>query len=318
MQGLEFVQAYIDDLLVITKATFTDHLQKLDQVLTQMMEAGLKINADKSFFERTETEYLGFWVTQKGMRPMVSKIQAITTIATPKTQKQLCRFIGLVNYYRDMWPKRSHNLAPLTRLVGKNVKWLWTTTEQNAFEEIKKTVSREVLLTYPDFSIPFEVHTDASKQQLEAVISQNGKPIAFYSRKLNPAQTRYTTAERELLSIVEMLKEFRNILLGMDIRIRTDHKNLTLKTFNTERVMRWRLIIEEHGARFFYIKGAENVVADILSRITMTSDDLEEREVTLEVLAECFAQETTNEDIYPLQYSLYTVNNQRTMTLLLS
>ena len=78
-------------------------------------------------------------------------------------------------------------------------------------------MERETLLAFPNFSKPFVIHTDASKLQLGAIISQDGKPIAFYSRKLNPAQTRYTTTERELLSIVETLKEFRNILLGQKL-----------------------------------------------------------------------------------------------------
>jgi len=78
-------------------------------------------------------------------------------------------------------------------------------------------------------------------------VLQEGKPIAFYSRKLNPAQTRYTTTERELLSIVETLKEYRNILLGQQIEVFTDHKNLVYKHFNTERVMHWRLLLEEFG-----------------------------------------------------------------------
>jgi hypothetical protein len=98
------------------------------------------------------------------------------------------------------------------------------------------------MLAFPDFSKPFVIHTDAT--QLGAVISQDDKPIAFYSRKLNPAQTRYTTTERELLSIVETLKEFRNILLGHKVIVFTDHKNLTCKNFNTERVMRWRLVLK--------------------------------------------------------------------------
>jgi hypothetical protein len=83
------------------------------------------------------------------------------------------------------------------------------------------------MLAFPDFSKPFDIHTDASHTQLGAVISQAGRPNAFYSRKLNPAKTRYTTTERELLAIVETLKEYRNILLGHTIRVYTDHQNLT-------------------------------------------------------------------------------------------
>ena len=72
----------------------------------------------------------------------------------------------------------------------------------------------ELLLAYPDFKAPFKIHTDASKLQIGAVISQKGKPIAFYSQNMNSSQTNYTTTDKELLSIVEYLKEFRNILLG--------------------------------------------------------------------------------------------------------
>ena len=99
---------------------------------------------------------------------------------------------------------------------------------------MKKLISREALLAYPDFNSAFEIYTDASHTQLGSVITQHGKPIAFYSRKLNSAQTRYTTTERELLAIVETLKEFRNILLGQEIIVYTDHQNLRYKNFNTE------------------------------------------------------------------------------------
>jgi len=138
----------------------------------------------------------------------------------------------------------------------------------------KRIIAKEVLLAYPDFSKPFQIHTDASHYQLGAVISQDNKPIAFYSRKLNPAQTRCTTTERELLSIVETLKEHRNILLGHEIEVFTDHQNLVCKTFNTERVMRWRLLIEEFGPKLTYIKGTHNVVADYLSRMGIDPEEL--------------------------------------------
>jgi hypothetical protein len=129
------------------------------------------------------------------------------------------------------------------------------------------------MLAFPDFSQPFEIHTDASALQLRAVVAQNNRPIAFFSRKLNSAQTRYTTTEREILAIVETLKEFRTILLGQKIRVYTDHKNLTYANFNTDRVMRWRLILEEYGPELIYIKGTTNIVADALSRLTTTPPD---------------------------------------------
>ncbi len=97
------------------------------------------------------------------------------------------------------------NNAPLAALTSKTVPWKWTEIHEKSFQLMKKIMSREVLLAYPQFDKPFIIHTDASHTQLESVISQDDKPIAFYSRKLSPTQTRYTTTERELLAIVEPL-----------------------------------------------------------------------------------------------------------------
>jgi len=124
----------------------------------------------------------------------------------PKNRKQLRAFIGLVNYYRDMWRRRSHVLAPLTTLASPAKKWVWGPEQREAFMEAKKILCKNAILAFPDFTKEFIIYTDASKYQLGGVITQENKPLAFYSRKLNDAQTRYTTTERELLSIVETLK----------------------------------------------------------------------------------------------------------------
>ena len=273
MHDLEYVRAYIDDLLIISKGSWTDHLEKLDEVMSRLEQAGLKVNAKKSFFGRPELEYLGYWITRNGIQPLPNKIKAILDLETPKTTKQVRKFVGMINYYRDMWAKRSETLAPLSKLCSKKTKFKWTEVEQQAFNEMKRIIAKEVLLTYPDFNKKFIIHTDASAYQLGACISQDGKPIAFYSRKLTDAQTRYTTTERELLAIVETLKEFRNILLGQQIVVYTDHKNLTYKEFNTDRVMRWRLILEEYSPEIIYIKGPNNVVADALSRLPIKENN---------------------------------------------
>jgi RNase H-like domain found in reverse transcriptase len=260
-------------LLTLTKGTFEGHLEKLKRVLYRLRQAGLKINGNKSFFAKTELEYLGYWITPDGIKPLPDKVKAILGIDTPRNRRELRSFIGIINYLRDMWVKRSHVLAPLATLTSNKKKWDWGPQQDTAFNMAKKIIAREVMLAYPDFNKPFKIHTDASHYQLRAVISQKGKPIAFYSPKLNPPQMRYTTTERELLSIVETLKEYRNILLGQQIEGFTDHKNLVYKTFNTERVMRWRLIIEEFGPKLAYIKGASKIVADALGRMHLTEQD---------------------------------------------
>ena len=320
MEGLEFARTYLDDLLIISKRDFNDHLKCLELVLDRIEAAGLKINADKSHFGIASLEYLGYWITREGIKPVAKKVDAIMAMKPPTNKHELRSFIGVVNYYRDMWIRRSHVLAPLTKLTGKDAKWQWGPDEQHAFELMKKIIGRQTLLAYPDFSKPFVIHTDASQTQLGSVISQDNKPIAFYSRKLNDAQTRYTTTERELLSIVETLKEFRNILLGQAITVYTDHKNLTYKNFNTDRVMRWRLIIEEFGADLQHIPGNTNIVANALSRLGI-SNEFSSPETTEEQAA-IFAMTKKNvlkdrivEDDFPLSYPTLEAEQRKDKTL---
>jgi hypothetical protein len=157
---------------------------------------------------------------------------------------------------------------------------------------IKKVVGTEVLLCYSDFNKPFPFHlyTDASDHQLGAVIMQDKKPIAFYSRKLNTAQKKYTTTERnrELLSAIETCKQYKNILLGYHVSIIffTDHKNNTfngLKGNASDHVLRtcWLLVLEEYGVTFEYLPGKKNVavVADALSRLDIDCLKIQEEEV---------------------------------------
>ena len=134
---------------------------------------------------------------------------------------------------------------------------------------MKSLVTSETLLAYPDHNILFHIETDASDLQLGAVIKQNGKPVAFYTRKLTPAQHNYSTIEKELLSIIETFCEFHLMLLGSNIHVYTDHKNLThkLSQYVTQHVLCWRLLLEEYNPTFHDLKGPDNVLADALERL---------------------------------------------------
>jgi len=211
-------------------------------------------------------------------------------IAEPKTRKELRSFVGVVNCDRDMWVRQSHVLAPLAALMSNTTKLKWEPQHRKAFAVAKRIIAKEMLLAHPDFTKPFQVYTDASYYQLGAAVLQDGKPIAFHSRKLNPAQTRQTTAERELLSTVETFKECRNMLFGQTIEAFTDHKNLVCKQFNTERVMRWRLLLEECGPKLMCVKGVSNVGAGTLSRPEMSEEEFS---------AEAFAGELAQEEDFP-------------------
>ena len=210
--GLNYVRTYIDDISIIRNQFFEDKINKLDKILGKFYQKSIKVNTEKSFFARNELEYPGFRRTRQGIICLSDKVEAIKDIAVYPTKKLLRRFVGLINYYGDMWQHRSEILIPLSSMTSKQAKWNWSKEYQKIFDTIKSLSSRETLLSYPNFDKPFEIHTDSSKLQLGSVISQKGKPIAFYSRKLNPAQVNYTTTERELIFIVKTQKEFRNIL----------------------------------------------------------------------------------------------------------
>lgn len=269
LDAISDIEIYIDDIACFS-GSYDEHMELLDKVLTRLQDNGFSVNPLKCEWAVQETDFLGHWLTPTGIQPWKKKVNAILHMQPPKNTKELRAFLGLVTYYRDMWPKRSHVLAPLTDLLSKSTqKWQWTAECQTAFEEMKRLVTADTLLVYPDHNKPFHIETDASDRQLGAVIKQSGRPVAYFTRKLNKAQRNYTTIEKELLSIVETLREFRSMLLGSEVHIYTDHRNLTHKItqFSTQRVMRWRILIEEFAPTFHYLKGPHNVVADALSRI---------------------------------------------------
>ena len=132
---------------------------------------------------------------------------------------------------------------------------------------VKATIVKEVVLAYPDFLKPFEIYTHASTKQLGAVITQENRPIAFFSRKLSGAQSKYTVTKLELLAIVEIPEEFNGTLWGQRINVYTDHKNLTQDGLGltSDRVTRWRILLEEYAPEIIYIKGIHNTVTDAIS-----------------------------------------------------
>jgi hypothetical protein len=150
---------------------------------------------------------------------------------------ELRHFLAMVQYFWDMWAKRSKMLAPLTDLVGecgetkttkknktKNVPCQWDPIHQQAFDSVKAAIAKEVVLAYSDFSKPLEIYMDAFAMQLGAMIAQDNRPIVVFSRKLSKMQQKYSVTKMELLAIVETLKEFKGMLWAQSIKVFIDRK----------------------------------------------------------------------------------------------
>jgi hypothetical protein len=202
-------------------------------------------------------------------------------------------------------------------LTGKG-KFVWESKHQKAFEEMKALMASDTMLACPDHNEGFEIHTNASDCQLSAMIMQKGKPVACCSRKLNSAQRDCATMEKELLSVVMTLREFRSMLLGADLQICTDHRNLTCQNLNSQRVPRWRLFLEEHAPAFHHVKGEKNLAADAFSLLPVktivgeksvgpgapTADSVFSIELDDPALLDCFLNHPPMEDVpyFPLDH----------------
>ncbi len=209
-------------------------------------------------------------------------MHAICAFNPPSNVKELSHFLGMVQYYRDMWTKRSEMLASLTDLVEecgktkttkknktKKKPLRWDPIHQQAFDNVKAASAKEVVLAYLDFLKSFEIYTDASSTQLRALIAQDYRSIAFFNRILSKMQQKYSMTKIELLSIVETLKEFKGMLWGQSIKVFIDYKNLTRDALGltSGRVYQWRVLLEEYAPKIIYIKGTHNAVADATSRL---------------------------------------------------
>ena len=144
--GLNIVYVYIDDVLHVTKDSWTEDLIVIEEMFTRLQKAGIKVNARKSCLGAHKFDYLGYHVICDGAMPIQNKVGDIQALAVPKTRKQSRQFIGMINFYNDMCQKRTELLAPLTALTSKNVKYNWKDEHQKCFDTIKHVIRREVLL----------------------------------------------------------------------------------------------------------------------------------------------------------------------------
>lgn len=274
---------YMDDVVVFGK-TLEEAIKNLETILNTLQKANLKVQPDKSEFLKKSVEFLGYVITENGIKPNSKKIEAIEKWPEPRTIKELRGFLGLIGYYRRFVKDFAKIAKPLTNLFrgekdpASNKKISFGDTEKEAFDKLKHILTSSDILTYPDFRKPFLITTDASNFAIGAVLSQGeigkDKPIHFASRTLNKSEENFSATEKEMLAIYWALKVFRNYIYGQKFIVITDHQPITfsLSSKNTNaKLKRWKSFLEEHDYQIVYRPGRTNVVADALSRVQINS-----------------------------------------------
>ena len=279
------IMVFLDDILVFSK-TLKEHEQHLRAALEKLRAKKLYGKLSKCTFFRSEVEFLGHHVGRAGVRMVEDKVTAVEQWPTPRTQKEVERFIGLAGFYRKFIAHFSRVSAPLTELCGTRKKgpgqkgrappakqFHWDQPQQKAFDELKRAVVSAPCLALPDMEREFVVHTDASGYATGAVLMQKFdeglRPIAFLSKKMRAAERRYPVHEQELLAILSALKAWRHYLSGRRFTVWTDHQSLQYlesSQMATPRQMRWAAWLSEFDFSVRYAPGDKNVVADALSR----------------------------------------------------
>ena len=280
-RDLDFVSCYLDDIIIFSK-TAEEHFRHLEIVLQRLEQHQLIAREAKCSFFQTEIQFLGFRFSAEGRSVDATKTAAITGLAPPTTVHGLQRWLGMVNYYSSFIPRFAHITAPLSDLLKGHpqrgrprcaAKLDWRQEHQTAFEALCTALANPPVLRLFDPALPARVSADASSVALGGVLEQEHEgvwlPVAYYSRKLSPAESRYTTRERECLAVKQCLVEWRHYLLGAPFRVRSDHQSLKwLHTQNvttlSDRLLRWVEFFSLFDFGHDYLPGDENVLPDHL------------------------------------------------------
>lgn len=285
LRGLDFCFAYQDDILIASENE-TEHLKHLRLLFARLDEYGIVLNLNKCIFGQTDIQFLGFHINQHGTKPIESRVNAILNYPLPDTVYKLKRFLGMVNFFRRFLPHAAETQIPLFSCMPGNIKndhtpINWTQELLEAFNKCKTDLANATLLAHPNPKAKISLHVDASDLALGGVVLQwnenQWQPLSFYSQKLTPPQTQYSTYDKELLAIYEGIKNFRDILESSHFTIFTDHKPLTHAFTQkvskaTPRQIRQLNFISQFSTDIVHIPGKKNVVADALSRISTINE----------------------------------------------
>ncbi|GJT56335.1 RNA-directed DNA polymerase [Tanacetum coccineum] len=262
-----FIVVYFDDILIYS-SSLEQHLSHLRQIFSVLRARKLYANGKKCHFFVTEVTFLGYIVTGSGIKIDPTKFEAIISWTTPSTIHDIRSFHGLASFYRRFIQNFSSIIAPLTECM-KGGRFTWTSEAAKAFDILKAKVTEAPVLALPNFDEVFQVECDASGVGIGGVLSQNQRPIAFFSEKLNDARRKYSTYDKEFYAIVRSLDTWRHYLLSNKFVLFSDHE--ALKFINGQhklksRHAKWVEFIQAFSFVIRHKVGSNNQVADALSR----------------------------------------------------
>ncbi|KAL5011228.1 hypothetical protein ScPMuIL_011687, partial [Solemya velum] len=268
---------YIDDIIIYSQ-TFDQHMDRIQQVLDCLHEAGLKLKPQKCHLFKTEVLYLGFIVSNAGVKTDPDKIERIRSWPTPCNITDVRSFLGLCCYYRKFVDNFSDIAVPLYNLTKKNTRFHWDKQCQEAFNTLKVALQESVVLQYPQFDQPFILDTDSSDHSSGAILSQlhegEEKVISYYSTTHSAPERKYSVTRKELLAVIKAIKHFGHYLYGREFVLRTDHASLRwLMGFKEPQgqIARWLEFLSSYQFTIEHRVGSKHLNADALSRIPVCS-----------------------------------------------
>lgn len=278
LAGLEGVACLLDDV-IITASTREQHMARVREVLKRFTESGIRVQHSKCKWFQKSVSYLGHQIDRNGIHPTEKHIQCLRQLPSPTSVRELRSFLGSMNYFGKFIPNLQSICVPLHELLRKGEKWAWTQQHEDIVGKLRNMLSASDTLTHYNESLPLILATDASDVGLGAALFhkfQDGseKPIAFASRRLDRAESKYSIIEKEALGLIFGVTRFEQYLYGRHFEVRTDHKALT-KLFGehdqiprvvSNRIARWALILSAYDYTISYQQGKDNNTADFLSR----------------------------------------------------
>ena len=265
--------AYIDGV-VICNDTQKEHRFAMLRIIRKLVNPGLQLDFDKSEFEGGIIKYFGYLIeTGRGLRAEPEKLEAIRKWELPTKVRGVHGFLGFCNYYRQFIDGYSRIAEPLTRLTQKDQPFRWTLECQHAFEQLKNTLIKAPLLAKWTLGLEMAIECDSSGYALGGTLMQKMKGllhlVAYFSKKLNPAESNYPIHDKEILAIIRCICEWHTELVGQHFEVWSDHRNLAYfrkKQHPEERQMRWAYELNDFSFDTIHKPSKEQVQSDALSR----------------------------------------------------